>query len=398
MSWRYRLEKAFFRNIEFLVETAETEIGRRNKVHEYPFRDVPYAQPLGRRKRDYSFNAYFLGDDYMDRRDRLMKAIEEDDTPGTLLHPTLGAVRVVPGDCKIKWSNKEGGIEYLELTFEQAGELLQPDPSDLARVIAQRRARELARRLVDAFGNSYKSKGLSDFIRRNAANLIGEGVKQIVKGFNAGPKNDGASDYQDRINEYQSRIDTDVTEPETLGNNTSGLISDLSTVYDSPRDAYKAQKIITDFSAIEPVGLSNNTPERQQDRLNRRLILSLFKDTSLSQLCLLATDIEFVSREEALKFRDELDTLLDDAILRAGDDDQTYQALVELRAAILADINERAINLPTIQTIKITDSLPALVVAYDIYENANKDADIIERNSIRHPGFIPPGSNLEFLR
>jgi prophage DNA circulation protein len=40
---------------------------------------------------------------------------------------------------------------------------------------------------------------------------------------------------------------------------------------------------------------------------------------------------------------------------------------------------------------------PALVLAYSLYEDASRDADIIARNNVRHPGFVPGGRTLEVL-
>jgi prophage DNA circulation protein len=35
------------------------------------------------------------------------------------------------------------------------------------------------------------------------------------------------------------------------------------------------------------------------------------------------------------------------------------------------------------------EPLPALVLAYDLYEDVARDGEITARNKIRHPGFVP---------
>jgi len=57
MIWRDRLRKARFRGVEFWVAADETSIGRRVVFHEYPLRDIPCAQDLGRRGRRYEVGA-----------------------------------------------------------------------------------------------------------------------------------------------------------------------------------------------------------------------------------------------------------------------------------------------------------------------------------------------------
>ncbi len=50
----------------------------------------------------------------------------------------------------------------------------------------------------------------------------------------------------------------------------------------------------------------------------------------------------------------------------------------------------RARDSARLTTLTPHEVTPALVVAYDYYEDATRDADIVARNQIRHPGFVPP--------
>ncbi|WP_431355959.1 DNA circularization N-terminal domain-containing protein, partial [Algimonas porphyrae] len=51
MSWRDQLEKASFRGVPFHVSRSGGEVGRRVQLTEYPLRDRPYAEDLGRKAR-----------------------------------------------------------------------------------------------------------------------------------------------------------------------------------------------------------------------------------------------------------------------------------------------------------------------------------------------------------
>jgi len=62
---------------------------------------------------------------------------------------------------------------------------------------------------------------------------------------------------------------------------------------------------------------------------------------------------------------------------------------MEARAAICRDLTERSRNSARLNTVTPSDVLPMLVTAYDYYENAGRDAEITQRNKIRHPGFVP---------
>ncbi|MEN4843378.1 DNA circularization N-terminal domain-containing protein, partial [Pantoea agglomerans] len=77
MSWNDNLQDASLRGIAFKVDSDEATFGRRVQVHEYPNRDKPWAEDLGRATRRFSVQAYLIGDDFFEQRNRLIEAIEK---------------------------------------------------------------------------------------------------------------------------------------------------------------------------------------------------------------------------------------------------------------------------------------------------------------------------------
>ena len=59
--WRDKLVKSKFRNTAFYTASAEMSGGRKTVVHEYPLRDKPYAEDLGRKGHSFNIEAYVLG-------------------------------------------------------------------------------------------------------------------------------------------------------------------------------------------------------------------------------------------------------------------------------------------------------------------------------------------------
>ena len=90
-SFASKLLPASFRGVSFGVISASSKFGRRNAVHEYPFRDTPWVEDLGRQARRFSVTGFIVGDDVIERRDAMIAACESSDTgSSTLVHPTLG--------------------------------------------------------------------------------------------------------------------------------------------------------------------------------------------------------------------------------------------------------------------------------------------------------------------
>src|SRR5580765_6013376 len=105
--WRDTLRIASFRGAFFHVESSGRQSGRRTVVHQYPKRNLPYAEDMGREAVHWQFTGYIILNDkrlqaaanhgratvapYADliaQRNALVNALEQDG-PGELIHPSL---------------------------------------------------------------------------------------------------------------------------------------------------------------------------------------------------------------------------------------------------------------------------------------------------------------------
>jgi prophage DNA circulation protein len=139
--------------VPFGVTEEAGSAGRRGRVHEYPFRDTPYAEDLGRRARRYRISAFVLGDDADLQRDQLITACEEKGA-GELVHPTLGTLQVqVDPDTAIEWVERwdQGRMIEVRLAFVEPGELQFPTADSDTQAATQSAASDAH----DATGNDY---------------------------------------------------------------------------------------------------------------------------------------------------------------------------------------------------------------------------------------------------
>lgn len=162
------LRPASFRGVPFKIKRAVTRVGRRVVTHEFPFRDVPYAEDLGKGFREYTLEAHVIGEDHEVARNRLIQAVEGDKTPGILVHPIFGALRVVPGSVEHIFDNTEGNIEYFNFTFYEAGENKYPGVwLDTGRQVLQIGAL-LSVTLALAFEQAFTVRGVPGFVEATA--------------------------------------------------------------------------------------------------------------------------------------------------------------------------------------------------------------------------------------
>jgi prophage DNA circulation protein len=119
--WTNQLLPASWRGIEFKVFATNDQFGRRVALHQYPFRDKPWSEDIGRAARRPAFQAYLLGDDALARLRTLVTAAEQAGT-GTLVHPIFGVMDVSllePMKAIHRWDGQR--FIELEFSFIEAG-------------------------------------------------------------------------------------------------------------------------------------------------------------------------------------------------------------------------------------------------------------------------------------
>lgn len=148
MSWRDRLRPASFRGAGFHVELNVVASGRRIAMHEFPKRDRPYAEDMGRRARRHPVTAYLIqcernGFDYVPERDELITALEAEG-PGLLILPTLGEFEVVASEYNVTERRERGGYAEFEILFLESGQDIALRFVDDSAGLVGRRADEAA--------------------------------------------------------------------------------------------------------------------------------------------------------------------------------------------------------------------------------------------------------------
>jgi prophage DNA circulation protein len=131
--WRDRYQTASFRGAIFHVETEQRHGGRRTVVHEYPKRNLPYAEDMGRAAVRFTVQGYLIGPNYLTLKDALISALEQDGS-GTLRLPLPYQgqdMEVMVMQYGITESRERGGMCGVEMDFVEAG---KPGFSDVSIV------------------------------------------------------------------------------------------------------------------------------------------------------------------------------------------------------------------------------------------------------------------------
>lgn len=415
-AWKTGLQQASFRGVPFAVSDADMGFGRRNFVHEYPLRDVDYGEDLGRKAREYSFNAFVIGDNYFAARDALIDAIENDKTPGVLVHPTLGIKTVIPQQCRVMFKNTEGGIEYFSLSFIEAGANKYPTAVSNTVVASTQTAAASTSVAQDTFSSHFNVVGLPDSAAKRAAVVINSqaasisGVLIPANSSFTGLLSNIISQYvvstanqpqltaqQSTISNLKNNTNSLVNTPIALASNIASAIAGLNSIFsDTPAQALAA---LTQLFNLFGLGLPTTTITAQQ--FNQQMIIDLIEMTALIQMIAAISNITFTSRTDALNTSSQVVALMNPKLTYLADNGftESFMALGNAKVAMVNDIKARAGTLKNIIYVQVQQSIPALVFAYMKYGDSNQVSDVLTRNSvIQNPGFVPANTDLEVLQ
>lgn len=129
--WKDQLRPASYGGVPFGVLGGSIHFGRRNVVHDYPFRDTVWVEDMGRSTRRINMtgflveNAAYGGGSVIAQRERLI-AVCESAVDGELVHPTLGRLQVSNLSCTSEERWDQGRVFELNFSFIESGKRIFP--------------------------------------------------------------------------------------------------------------------------------------------------------------------------------------------------------------------------------------------------------------------------------
>lgn len=392
-TWRDQMQRASFRGVAFSVLSTDGNIGRRNAIHEYPLRDRPFAEDLGRKAREFSLEAFVLGADYMAARDKLIAALEQAGS-GELVHPYRGRVQVVVTNARVAESTAEGGMATFSLTFTESGENLNPATKTDNRAAVLSAADGAQAASESSFFDAFTIDGLQDFVGTEALSTINDALNSMRLAANSGLSNALMPEFTQQLFGIANSASSLMRFPANLAGGLFNQVRSLSGIASSPLDALSSLRSLFSFGSDYPT-VSTATPARRQQAVNQSAVVNLTRQAAVIEAVRVSTQINPASFSDALVLRDELTEQLE---LHADTaPDLLYSALTGLRIAMIKDLTARAADLSRTVQYPVPTTLPALVIAHRLYGAVDQADNLVARNKIHHPGFVPGGRSIEVL-
>jgi prophage DNA circulation protein len=369
--------------------------------HEFPDQDVPYAEDLGKKGQIFQITGYVLGEDYFNTRDALIRACEKEG-PGTLIHPYLGIKKVQCESLNLREDRKEGRVATFQLTFLEAGE--NRFPSAIKNIFSEilDTFQEVVTDIEAFFIDGLDLVNLPAFVFDSAKQT----VDSITTLFEEALQTVKSPSDKDKIAEVTYQVERFKTQSEGLLKEPEALFADLSEVLEalgdlSTENTESLEMYLTLAQAIHEVEeelpeIFEKTSTRTKEKQNREILLSTSRLLFTLNAAQRFMDSDFKSLEEAQEKREEIQSILMEEAEKSGED-TLYQTLSNLSASLSEIFPETSQELSRVIEYIPPITMPSLVIVYDLFQDPDLEQDLIERNSIRHPGFVPGGEPLEVL-
>lgn len=424
MSWRDRYQPASFKGVPFEAMEDSQPAGPRTQVHEYPQRDKPMVEPLGRRTNEIKIQAFVAGDDCLEKRDALLDAIWEPGS-GELIHPWLGSLIVSVTDCSYRHSRLEKGVVRFEITFvEGESEPDYPVADQDSASLLNDAAADMKLSAIDRFTRALESLDMSQL----PLDAILQPINQVV---------DVLQDVYGTVtgvtDTAEGLINQVIAGPEAFAHALFGAVGDVRAVFDGFYGRAKSAGSLLGLSGrlAAVAGLSHTQlPVGNRNRAFVSAVRGLAQDViavdAVRGVSVLPIDGGVKTQTDAMPLSvlakntlqvgmNNTDQVVSAGLGDLGVDPPVADDVLALRTQMadsfwaLADgsppdhyeriatarvVSAKHLMRVATQGVRLTHFdnaavTPALVLAYRRYGDATTAADIIARNEIKHPGFVP---------
>lgn len=405
MSYKKAFQEASFRKVKFIWVDESTEggnnlqdDGRPKLVKEQNSKKKKSSYVVSDKKKRFTLEGFVKGINYHLDRDALINALEKDG-PGELVHPLYGAVRVVVES----WTKREGlsnglGIATFSMTFCESGKVFLPkNKNDAQEKLKQNAAN--ARTIAEGdFAQNFSVKGKPQFVKDSAISTFQNIQKKTMSAI--GQIKEQSASVAESVFTLRKNIASAkdfVEEPLGLAANLRGSFDLMRTVSLNPKDLFSAYKKNKDYQKdlklIVPSTTSRIAEKKNQDGFVA--FTNTLTATHKSELIVEAMQgDQFESKDELIQERNNLLKEIEE-ILEKTTNDELFMAMNAVKINIIKLVPGENFAPQNVNKIKISTPTNTLSLAHDIFQDEEKEKEILSKNVIVNPLMIMPNTEIE---
>lgn len=396
MGWEDTVQRrpASYRGVEFEVASSERSGGRRHAEHLYPGKDRALIEDLGRMDRVFRVTGWVVGEDYLEKRDRLLTALETPGKGGNLVHPYYGIRPCFAKSFRVSESAADGGMARFSIQFQEVGDPLSVIEAKAPTEALEQDAAALATAAEDEYTAEFVTAVVPEAVRAAPVNAIQAiGAKLNSLDVFSGPAQQVAG-YANQVQGMIGSAQSLVTSPADMIASMKGSVEAIIDTAQNASRAFFAYEVLLLELGIDS-SLGGDSATSKAAKRNAELVVGLAKAHAAAGAARALGRITWDSLDQALATRDRL--LAQIQALTPTASDALYGALTALRTTVATAVPPTREKLPRLAEFTLGESVPAMLLSFWLYGTPDRGEELASRNGARNPLALPARVPLAFV-
>jgi prophage DNA circulation protein len=397
-----------FLGFPFKIARERGEGGRRGPVHEYPDRDEPYFEDLGRRARRWELNVYFVGPSADLQADLWDKLLWKGQV-GALMLPRLRRERVKAQTWSYDRDAGKGNWVSCQVAFIEAGQNQFPAPTTSWPHALLEAALDARTAFANALGDALSLVGLDGTLSQEAlegligdATVLGDVLTVVAQVAGGQAPASALADAGLLVAGYTGALGIGkALDVAVLATSTISLLAGWADALAGPSpDRGARMRAIDGLFSVYDEAASDAwyvpealTPLQSAVVANQAAFSQGIRRGALAEIARQAASLAFATYDDAVVVRARLADAFDDEIHFSTAPDGARAALLTLRSATLQAFSAAGADKARLVTYAVPRSRPALALAQLFYGDdadvPGRAAELVARTGAIHPAFLP---------
>jgi prophage DNA circulation protein len=392
--WLKTLWDASYKGVPFFVEKDNEAGSRRIVEHEFPMRDTPFLEDLGEGVRHFQLTAY-VASDSADAEASAVMAICATRGPGMLVLPAHGPIFVRCLQFERDRSKDKHGYIAHSLNFSREGQSFSLISSAILSNVAFIAIDSLAVQVATTFAANLLTDLQPDFVIAAATDGLLDAVATVEAIRTTNPVEATVSSAQrnELATLYDAMPELVAEDPAQAASRIVTSMRAVAAAIDPVVAVQAFDQLIQSLPAAAAVIIPTDyrTPRRYSQAVNAEEAARVLRLATISAYCETVALVPLADRPAALTLRANVVEYLDAEVesMGAGEHD-LYRGLVAVRDATVNYLSKAVLDLAPVRKVDANISMPSLYWSWRFYKDPNRAMEIVNRNRVAHPSFIPP--------
>lgn len=401
--WLKTLWPASYKGVPFFFESDKEKGGRDNVKHVFPHRDAPFIEDMGEALRFFSGSAYVHGDN-ADALANALKSALTTQGPGMLVVPYFGPVTVHCETFERSTQRDQMGYVAFELKFVRAGASSALISIPLLQNVAFTSADTAASAIATMFPAMISTSGQPDYVVSAVTDTLSQVAATVDVLRTTYPTDptasasirDAVQDFVAALPDQVSNVSTPADAAAAMGSLVS-IVRQLGDGLDPASAVSAAMDLINAFpssaaaQAVTVAGKPYLSPTVIAAAAN---VAAAARAARLAALTVYAEAVlrtTFASRPDGVTARAQVAERFENELLdtTGAASAALFVAIEQLQAKVIEWLTQTITTLAPIVIVESARIRPSLALAWILYADPTRSDELVARNNVRHPSFMP---------